>query len=84
MPEEPTVAISLQRKSNFSAAIFRLNGMELGHVIRTIELECPEALEDLAENQVEINVDRMPVTVFAELEAYLDKNVATSNKKRKK
>lgn len=78
------MAISLERKSKFSAAIFRLNGKELGHVIRTIELECPEALEDLAENQVEINVDRMPVTVFAELETFLDKNVASPNKKRKK
>lgn len=58
--------------------------MELGHVIRTIELECPEALEDLAENQVEINVDCMPPTVFMELETYLDKNVASANKKRKK
>lgn len=81
---EPKETISLERKSNFSAAIFRLNGMELGHVIRTIELECPEALEDLAENQVEINVDRMPPTVFMELETYLDKNIASAYKKRKK
>jgi hypothetical protein len=83
-PEEAQVTISLERKSNFSATIFRLNGMELGYVIRTIELECPEALEDLADNQVEINVDRMPATVFEELETYLDNNIVSPNKKRKK
>jgi hypothetical protein len=76
------VTIALSRKSKFSAAIFRLNGMELGNVIRTMELECPEALEDLADNQVEINVDRMPVSTFLQLETFLEQKVP--NKKRKK
>jgi hypothetical protein len=56
--------------------------MELGHVIRTMELECPEALEDLADNQVEINVDQMPAAIFLQLETYLEQTVP--NKRRKK
>lgn len=79
---ESNEVISLSRKSNFAAAIFRLNGMELGHVIRTMELECPEALEDLADNQVEINVDQMPAAIFLQLETYLEQTVP--NKRRKK
>jgi hypothetical protein len=41
--------ITMDRKSIFSEKIFRLNGMELGHVITTLELQCPQALQDVEE-----------------------------------
>ena len=64
--------ISQDRKSKFAAAIFMLNGMELGHVIRTMELECPTALEDLdGEAKVEINVNALDSKTFIELEKYV-------------
>lgn len=75
--------VSMDRKSKFSERIFRLNGMELGHLVQVIELKCPKALEDVDGNtpQVEINVDALPNSVFLELEAYLQEKVP--NKKRK-
>jgi hypothetical protein len=73
----------MERKSKFSSQIFRLNGMELGHLIRTIEVKCPEALEDIVgeQPQVEINVDAIDPETFMELEEYLQEKVP--NKKQK-
>lgn len=75
----------MDRKSKFSEKLFRLNGMELGHVIQVIELKCPEALEDIVVEegtpQVEINVDKLQTSTFMELESYLQQKVP--NKKRK-
>lgn len=74
--------VTMDRKSKFSEKLFRLNGLELGHVITTLELKCPEALEDVKDQtQVEINVDAIPASTFLELESYLQQKVP--NKKRK-
>lgn len=37
---------SLDVKAKFAANIFRLSGMELGHVLQVLDLKCPNALED--------------------------------------
>ena len=81
--QAPNTAV-MDKKSKFSEKLFRLNGLELGHVIQTIELKCPQALEDIPSPtpQVEINVDALPSPVFKELEAYLQEKVP--NKKKRK
>ena len=79
--------LSMETKSEFASLLVRLNGMELGHVITTLEVHCPEALEDIvvgpsgSSAQVEINVDAIPTEIFLELEAYLQEKVP--HKKRK-
>ncbi len=77
-------AMAMDKKSKFSEKLFRLNGMELGHVIQTIESKCPEALEDIPSPtpQVEINVDALPSPVFKELEAYLQEKVPDKKKRK--
>jgi len=79
---QPPKGIGMDRKSKFSERIFRLNGMELGHVITTIETKCPQALQDLPSSLVEINVDALPPPIFMQLEAYLQERVP--NTKRRK
>lgn len=74
--------ITMDRRSKFSEKIFRLNGMELGHVITTLELKCPQALQEVDDiAQMEINVDAIPPSTFSELETYLQQKVP--NKRRK-
>jgi hypothetical protein len=76
---------SMDVKSKFAERIFRLNGTELGHVIQTIELQCPEALitvKNTTTAQVEINVDKLPTSTFNELDMYLQERVP--NTKRRK
>lgn len=78
---------SLDVKAKFAANIFRLSGMELGHVLQVLDLKCPNALEDpessadsntrtslnsqVDEAQVEINVDAIDPRTFAELDRYV-------------
>lgn len=38
-------SISLDAKTKFASNIYRLSGMELGHVLQVIDLKCPQALE---------------------------------------
>ena len=61
-----------------------LSGVELGHVITTCELECPEALEICwnDRNKIEINVDSIPTDIFANLNTYVTQKVGNSNEKR--
>ena len=43
--------VPLDVRARFVARLQRLSGMELGHVMSTIDIQCPEALEDPAEDE---------------------------------
>jgi hypothetical protein len=45
--------------------------MELGHVITTLEIECPKALETWGEQKVEVVVDSIPADIFGSLNSYI-------------
>jgi hypothetical protein len=68
---------SLDARARFGANIFLLSGMELSHVVTTLELECPNVLEPWGEQKLEINVDEIPPKVFATLNAYVTTKVGT-------
>jgi hypothetical protein len=89
---------SLDARAKFGANLFLMSGSELGHVMTTLELECPRVLESWEEQKVEINVDEIPPKVFSTLQSYVSSKVGTrsvpdspevddvssSNKSRKK
>jgi hypothetical protein len=86
-PSPPKSGVSLDVKARFASNIFRLSGMELGHVLQVIDLKCPNALEDpnpshaekdtYDEAQVEINIDAIDPRTFSELDRYVkDKMLA--------
>jgi hypothetical protein len=54
-----------------------MSGSELGHVMTTLELECPRVLESWEEQKVEINVDEIPPKVFSTLQSYVSSKVGT-------
>lgn len=78
-------SISLDVKTKFASNIFRLSGMELGHVMQVIDLKCPQALEQPdpslefnnidssfgKESEIEINVDALDQRTFTELDRYV-------------
>jgi len=66
---------NLDARVRFGSNLFLLSGKELGQVMSTIELECPEALEKLGtsefgDSKLEINVDAIPHDVFTQLSTY--------------
>lgn len=74
--------ISHDMKMKLASSIFRLSGMELGHVIQVIDIHCPDALErpDPSADPVpyhemtemEINVDVLDSKTFLELYEYVE------------
>lgn len=74
--------ISLDIKTRFASNIFRLSGMELGHVLQVIDLKCPQALVDPNPNvkpknmfrrdaEVEIDIDAIDTRTFTEIDRYM-------------
>eukprot|EP00980_Cylindrotheca_fusiformis_P023436 scaffold10476_cov142-Cylindrotheca_fusiformis.AAC.11 len=66
---------SLDARARFGANIFLLSGVELGHVVTTLELKCPKVLEQGYEDHVEINVDEIPPNVFSNLNSYVSSKI---------
>ena len=52
--------VPLDVRTRFAARLQRLSGMELGHVLQVIDMQCPEALED--PTREESRSDAPPVT----------------------
>mmetsp|Transcript_6384 Transcript_6384/g.7912 ORF Transcript_6384/g.7912 Transcript_6384/m.7912 type:complete len:232 (+) Transcript_6384:50-745(+) len=83
---------NLDAKAKFAKNLYRLSGMELGHVLHVLDIRSPAALEQpdpsakapldrfTEEAEVEINVDAIDARTFAELDRYVkDKMKARSN-----
>lgn len=86
-PNSPAHTPALDARTKFGANLFLLSGIELAHVIMTLEQECPNALEHVKEEvqleddpndesnaispKLEINVDEISHGVFQELSAYV-------------
>lgn len=80
--EKPT----LDARARFGSNLFLLSGVELGHVITTCDLECPEALETCGSdrNKIEINVDSIPTDIFANLNTYVTQKVGNNSDRNNK
>ncbi|CAJ1934276.1 unnamed protein product [Cylindrotheca closterium] len=66
---------SLDSRARFGSNIFLLNGIELGHVVTTLELECPNALIEDGSTQMEINLDAIPQEVFERLSGFIESKI---------
>ena len=89
---EKNVAANLDAKAKFAKNLYRLSGMELGHVLHVLDIRSPQALvqpdpsvevpEDKfsEETELEINVDAIDSRTFTELDRYVkEKMKARSN-----
>jgi hypothetical protein len=68
---------NLDAKAQLASNIFLLSGLELAHVITTIENYCPQALEPTGGAHVEINVDALDPRTFSELEKFTRDKVSS-------
>lgn len=69
---------TLDGKAQLASKIFLLSGMELAHVLTTIENCCPQALDQVGDSShIEINIDELDVKTFAEIDKYVKDKVAT-------
>jgi hypothetical protein len=68
---------SLDARARLGANLFLLSGSELGHVMTTLEVQCPEVLEMWDKDKVEILVDDIPSKIFAHLNSYVSDKVGT-------
>lgn len=66
---------SLDSRARLGANIFLLSGVELGHLVTTLELECPNALIEDGSTQMEINIDAIPPDVFGRLSKFVESKV---------
>lgn len=73
----PAAPPTLDARARFGSNLFLLNGIELGHVLTTCELDCPQALESYGKDRykIEINVDAIPTDIFANLNTYVTQKV---------
>lgn len=63
---------SLDAKARLASSLLLLNGIELGYVVRTIETECPKAIEkgESLPEKMEIIVDELSPELFTRLSKY--------------
>lgn len=64
--------ISLDDKKAFAKSLFKLSKEDLGKVIVEVDSKCPQALvKNSAEDECELNVDKLTPALFGELRAYV-------------
>lgn len=73
---------TLDERANFAANLLLLNGKELGHIVSTVELKCPAAIEcnQFIPEKMELIVDNMDKETFAELSKYAASIAATKKR----
>lgn len=71
--DEPTI----EEKRSFAKNLYKISKEELGKVIIDLETKCPKALtKNVAEDEVEINVDNISAVMFKEVVSYVNDCIA--------
>lgn len=77
--------ISLDDKRAFAKSLYKLTKEDLGKVIVEIDSKCPQALtKNSAEDECELNVDKLTPSLFGELRAFVASCSSTSQPVKKK
>lgn len=76
--------LSLDEKRSFAKSLYKISKEDLGRVLVEIEKKHPAALvRNSAEDEVELNVDKLPSSLFAELQQFIKGATAGSKPKKK-
>jgi hypothetical protein len=77
--------VTLDDKKAFAKSLFKLTKEDLSKIIVEIDTKSPGALtKNAAEDECEINVDKIPASLFGELRAFVATCGATSQPPKKK
>ena len=74
--EEPTQIPDVAEKTRFSHAIYRMTQEELGVLVEKLQRLCPAAIEEESKDELEINIDKIDVRTFRELDRYANECLA--------
>lgn len=68
-----TGMVTLEEKKSFARTLYKISKEDLGKIIVEIDSKCPQALtKNNAEDEAEMNVDKIPAGLFRELKAFAD------------
>eukprot|EP00934_Nitzschia_sp_Nitz4_P009288 Nitzschia sp. Nitz4//scaffold5_size260463//251124//251957//NITZ4_001033-RA/size260463-augustus-gene-0.112-mRNA-1//-1//CDS//3329555493//9278//frame0 len=72
-PTDPDSKVSLEDKKAFAKSLFKISKEDLGKVIVEVDTKCPQAiLKNAAEDECELNVDKLTPTLLGELRAFIE------------
>ena len=77
--EEPTHIPDVAEKTRFSHAIYRMTPEEMGVLLEKIDRLCPDAIDKNTMEEIEINIDKIDVRTFRELDRYVRECLAKKN-----
>jgi Bromodomain extra-terminal - transcription regulation len=89
-PSTPTLVggamrVSNDEKRSFAKSLYKISKDDLGKVLVECEKKAPTALtKNSAEDEIELNVDKIPPAVFADLQAFVKQQIKAEGKPTKK
>mmetsp|Transcript_15225 Transcript_15225/g.38328 ORF Transcript_15225/g.38328 Transcript_15225/m.38328 type:complete len:212 (-) Transcript_15225:435-1070(-) len=64
--------VTLDEKRSFAKSLYTLSKEDLGKLIVEVDHKCPAALtKNMGEDEAELNVDKIPAALFAELKIFV-------------
>ena len=68
--------LSLEERTAFSHNMWRIKQEELGMLVEKLQRLCPAAIEEENKDEMEINIDKIDVRTFRELDRYVNECLA--------
>ena len=77
-------SLTLEEKRTFAKNLYKLSKEDVGMVLVELDQKCPQAvIKNAAEDEYELNVDKITGPVFTELTAFINTAIAHNNKKKR-
>ena len=73
--EEEADDVPLEQKVQFDKKVRRLTNKQLNNLVKQVLSLCPDALEDVEEGKLNINLDKLDKKSFTALELLLEENL---------
>jgi len=71
--------LTTDEKRAFAKSLYKISKEDLGKILVEIEKKCPSALlRNSAEDEIELNVDKLPQPLFGELQLYVKTSLASA------
>lgn len=80
--------VTLDEKKMFARSLYKISKEDLGKILVEVDNKCPVALtKNAGEDEAELNIDKIPADLFAQLKAFVadcNKTPAVKNGGKKK
>lgn len=79
--EEDAEEVPFEQKVQFTEKVRRLTNEGLTKLVKQVKSVCPDALEDVDDEKLHIQVDKLDKKAFAQLEALVEENLVKKSQK---